>query len=217
MKPNKNNLKVQYLKIGELKAADYNPRKWTESAIENLKESIKRFGMVDPLIINKAPNRKNVVIGGHFRLKIAKDLGFKSVPVIYVNIPEIEKEKELNLRLNKNTGEWDFKLLAEFDESFLSDIGFSSEDLDEVFDIDPTPEEFDLEKELRKLKIYQIKFKKGDIYQLGNHRLGCGNSTKSSDISKLMGGQKADMCFTDPRGFFEGKKRFEFLKIKIAI
>jgi hypothetical protein len=60
-------------------------------------------------------------------------------------------------------GEWDLKLLAEFDESFLSGVGFSSEELDEVFDIDPTPEEFDLEKELQKLKIHQIQFKKGDI------------------------------------------------------
>jgi DNA modification methylase len=210
MKKQKNNLKVQYVKIGKLKAADYNPRKWSEPAIENLKESIKRFGMVDPIIVNSAPNRRNVVIGGHFRLKIAKDLGFREVPVVFLNIPDLEKEKELNLRLNKNLGEWDFDLLAKFDESFLSEVGFSSEELDKVFDIDLTPEEFDLEKELRKLKIYQIKFQKGDVYQLGNHRLMCGDSTQKADILKLMDGEKADMCFTDPPyllSYLKGGKR----------
>lgn len=210
MKNLKNNLKVQYVKIGKLKTADYNPRRWSETAIKNLKESVKRFGLVGPIIVNSVINRQNVVIGGHFRLKVAKDLGYKTIPVVYVNIPDIEKEKELNLRLNKNLGEWDFDLLAKFDETFLSDVGFSSEELDEVFDIDPTPEEFDLEKELHKLKIYQIKFKKGDIYQLGNHRLMCGDSTKKSDILKLMGGQKADFCFTDPPyllSYLKGGKR----------
>jgi len=206
----KNNLKVQYVEIGELKSANYNPRKWSESAIENLTESVKRFGLVDPLIVNKAPNRKNILIGGHFRLKIVKDLGYKEVPIVYINIPDIEKEKELNLRLNKNTGDWDLKLLAEFDESFLSNVGFSSEELDEVFDIDPTPEEFNLEKELQKLKINQIKFKKGDIYQLGQHRLMCGDSTIKADILKLMNGEKADFCFTDPPyilDYLKGGKR----------
>lgn len=206
----KNNLKVEYVEAGKLKVANYNPRKWSETAIENLKGSIERFGMVDPLIVNKAPNRENVVIGGHFRLKIAKDLGYKTVPVVYVDIPKIEKEKELNLRLNKNLGDWDFKLLAEFDENFLSDVGFSSEDLDEVFDIDVTPEEFNLEKELRKLKIDQIRFKKGDVYELGDHRLMCGDSTIEADILKLMTGEKANFCFTDPPyilDYLKGGKR----------
>ena len=93
------------------------------------------------------------------RLHIAKDLGFKEVPVVYINIPDIEKEKELNLRLNKNTGEFDWNLLAKFDESFLADVGFSSEELDDVFNVD-IPEEFDLEKELRKLDITKVEVKK---------------------------------------------------------
>jgi DNA modification methylase len=194
----KNNLKVVYLPINEINPAEYNPRKWTEDATKQLSESIKRFGLVDPFIVNSAENRKNIVIGGHFRLKVAKDLGFTEVPVVYINISDIEKEKELNLRLNKNTGEWDWNLLADFDSTFLDSVGFSSEELDQIFEIEDTPEQFDLQKELLKLDITSINIKKGDVYNLGGSRLMCGDSTIEDDIIKLMDGEKADMCFTDP-------------------
>lgn len=159
-------LQIEYIATGDLKPSDYNPRKWDEKAISDLTESIKRYGLVDPLLVNSASSRKNVLIGGHFRLKIAKVLGYKEVPVVYINVPDIEKEKELNIRLNKNLGEFDFELLSKFDESFLSSAGFSSEELDDIFDIDVIPEQFDLEKELKKLDIKTIKFRKGDIYEL---------------------------------------------------
>lgn len=204
------NLNVVYVGLSRLQPSVYNPRRWGEDAIKQLTESIKRFGLVDPIVVNGAPNRKNIVIGGHFRLKVAKDLGFTEIPCVYVNIPDLEKEKELNLRLNKNTGDWDWSLLAEFDENFLSDIGFSSEELDEIFDWEESPEEFDLEKELRKLDIQQIKIQKGDIYKLGESKLMCGDSTVEQDILKLMGGEKADMCFTDPPyllDYLKGKKK----------
>jgi len=206
----KKNLKIIQVKISELKSADYNPRKWSEEAIKGLSESIQKFGLVDPIIVNCAPERKNIVIGGHFRLKVAKDLGFKEIPVVYVNIPDIEKEKELNLRLNKNTGEWDWNLLAKFDENFLSDVGFSSEELDDIFDVEINPEIFDLQKELDKLDIKNIEFKNGDIYQLGVNRLMCGNSMNEEDVLKLMSKEKADFCFTDPPyilNYLTGKKK----------
>ncbi|OGM11150.1 hypothetical protein A2Z22_01035 [Candidatus Woesebacteria bacterium RBG_16_34_12] len=205
-----NQLKIVQVDISELKPATYNPRKWSDEAISGLKESINRFGLVDPIIVNSADKRKNVVIGGHFRLRVAKDLGYKKIPVVYLNIPDIEKEKELNLRLNRNLGEWDLKLLADFDENLLATIGFSSEELDDVFDIDITPELFDLEKELQKLDISKIDTQKGDIYELGYSRLMCGDSTIEEDISKLMGNEKAQMCFTDPPyilDYLKGGKR----------
>ena len=205
-----NDLKVEYVVVGELKSATYNPRKWDENRENELSESIKKYGFVDPLVVNFASERKNIVIGGHFRLHIAKKLGFDSVPVVYVNIPDVEKEKELNLRLNKNTGDWDLDLLSKFDPSLLSGIGFSSEELDEIFDIDIIPEEFNLERELKKLDITNIDYKKGDVYQLGTHRLMCGCSTVEGEILKLMNGEKADMCFTDPPyilDYLKGKKK----------
>ncbi len=207
---NTNKLKIEHVSIDLLKPAEYNPRKWDKEAEDQLKESIKRFGVVDPLLVNFAPQRKNILIGGHFRLSVMKDLGIKEVPVVYINIPDLEKEKELNIRLNKNVGEFDWDLLAKFDESFLSEIGFSSEDLDDIFAIEETPEQFDLEKELAKLNIEKIEIKKGDVYDLDGSRLCCGDSTIETDMFNLMGNEKADMCFTDPPyilDYLKGKKK----------
>ncbi len=192
------NLKIQTVKISELNPAPYNPRKWSQDAIDQLTESIKRFGVIDPVLVNQAPGRENVVIGGHFRIKILKDLGYAEIPVVYINIPEIERERELNVRLNKNLGEWDYNLLAAFDESLLSDIGFTSEELDTVFDVDDEQSDnFNIQKELDRLGI-DVKAKSGDVYQLGDSRLMVGDSTVESDVLKLMNGEKADMCLTDP-------------------
>ena len=198
MKIQNEDIKIEYVSIDILKPAEYNPRKWDKEAEEQLKESIKRYGIVDPLLVNSANERKNIVIGGHFRLSVLKELGFDSIPVVYINIPDIEKEKELNIRLNKNTGEFDWDILATFDESFLSTVGFSSEELDSIFAIEETPEEFDLERELKKLKIDKITVQKGDVYDLNGSKLMCGDSCLSEDMEKLMDGTKADMCFTDP-------------------
>lgn len=97
----KKDLRIVYVPLADLRLSAYNPRKHTKEAMEALKESIKRFGVVDPVIANSAPKRKNILIGGHMRLKALKELGHTEVPVVYLNIPDIEKEKNLNLRLNK--------------------------------------------------------------------------------------------------------------------
>lgn len=194
----KTKIEIQEVEIKKLHPSDYNPRKWSEHAIAQLTESIEKFGLIDPIICNSAKGRENIVIGGHFRLKIAKDLGYKEVPVVYIHIPDIKKEKELNLRLNKNVGEFDLDLLAQFDESFLSDVGFDSEDLDDIFPVEENTEQFDLKKELEKLNIHNITVQKGDVYELDGSRLMCGDSTIESDMLKLMNNNKADMCLTDP-------------------
>lgn len=190
-------LQIINLNIKDLRFAEYNPRKNGKYKKELLRQSFNEFGVVDPLVVNSAIGRENVVIGGNFRLQTLKSLGYVYVPCVYVNIPEIEREKELNLTLNKAVGDWDFKLLVEFDTSLLSNVGFSSEELDQIFDIDDTPEQFDLEKELKKLDIQKVTIKKGDILKLGDNRLMCGDSTVEDDVLKLMNGDKADMCFTD--------------------
>lgn len=194
----KNNIDIKYIDINLLKGAEYNARKHSKEQMEQLKESIKRFGLVDPIICNSAPERNNVVIGGHFRVEAAKELGIAMAPVVYIQISDITKEKELNLRLNKNTGEFDLDLLAEFDESFLADVGFDSQELDDIFSVEDTSEEFDLKKELEKLNIQNISVQKGDVYELNGSKVMCGDSTIEADMLKLMNGDKADMCFTDP-------------------
>ena len=193
-----NQLKIEQVKISKLKAATYNPRTWSEETKKQLTDSISQFGLVDPLLVNGAENRKNVVIGGHFRLHIAKKLGYKEVPVVYLDIPDEAREKELNLRLNKALGEWNWEMLSEFDETLLADVGFSSEELDTIFDIElEESDTFDLQKELKKLDIKSVEAKKGYVYKLGDSRLMIGDSTVDSDFDKLMDGQLADMCLTD--------------------
>lgn len=179
---------IVQVNINELRPAEYNPRHWNEKAINDLTQSIKEFGLVDPIIVNSAPNRKNIIIGGHFRLKIAKDLGYKEVPVFYINIPDEKKEKELNLRLNKNLGEWDYDLLASFDEEVLKISGFESEELDKIFQLESNPEDDEV-PELRK----ETDIKLGDIFKLGNHRLMCGDATKKEDVERLMDGKTAKL------------------------
>lgn len=203
-------INIQYVSLASLKTPDFNPRSWSKEASEQLKESIKRYGLVDPLICNSAPGREGIIIGGNFRAKVAKELGLEQVPVVYISISDLERERELCLRLNRNTGEFNWNLLESFGEVMLRDIGFTSEELDQVFGIDETPEIFDLEKELKKLEIGEIKIKKGDVWQLGEHRMACGDSTIEADILNLMDNEKANFCLTDPPyilDYTHGKKR----------
>ncbi len=187
---------VVNIPITSLNPAEYNPRKHTKEQAEQLKDSIKRFGFVDPVICNNAKERKNVIIGGHFRFEVAKELGMTEVPVVYVKIPDIKKERELNLRLNKNTGEFDLDKLKSFDFDLLLDIGFDQKELDDIWNSKLKNKEFDPEKELEKIK--KPKIKKGDIIELGKHRLICGDSTELGTLKKLFGNKKASMIMSDP-------------------
>jgi DNA modification methylase len=203
-------LEIAYVPVADLKPCEYNPRKWTEETRKGLMESLEEFGFVQPLVVNAAPKRRGIVIGGNFKLDIAKKKGMETVPVVWVNIPDLALEKKLNLRLNKNQGEFDFALLATFDENFLKDVGFSSEEMDSIFEVEDVPEQFDLEKELKKLDIKNIEIKKGDVWQIGENRLMCGDSTVEADMLTLMDGEKADFCFTDPPyilDYLRGKKK----------
>lgn len=205
------NLQIEYVDISSLKPAEYNPRTHEKSAGVQLQDSITRFGVVDPLIVNKAPGRENIVIGGHFRLEVLKQLKHKEVPVVYISVPDLEREKELNIRLNRNTGEFDLELLSKFDETMLADIGFSSEELDDIFGEDENPEVFDLAKELQKLDITSVDIQPGDMFRIGETlTVRCGDSMVEADMLALMNGVKADMVLTDPPyilDYLKGKKK----------
>jgi len=194
---NKEHIKIEMVPIDQLRPCEYNPRNLSEKQEKDLTESIKRFGLVDALIVNKNISRKNVLIGGHQRYVIAKKLGYKEMPVVFVDLP-LEKEKELNLRLNRNTGEWNLDLLREFDIDLLLDIGFDDNDLAGIWDenLEIEDDNFDSEKELEKAKETDIKV--GDYFALGNHRLICGDSTDLGVVEKLMDGSKANMIYSDP-------------------
>ena len=116
--------------IDSLIFAEYNPRQLTKDQYKHLKDSIDRFGLVDPIIVNKNKDRKNIIVGGHQRVKVAKDMDIKEVPVLEVDLT-YERERELNVRLNANTGEWDTDILANmFEIDELQDWGFDDIDLD---------------------------------------------------------------------------------------
>ena len=124
-------MNIEKIQIDKLKAATYNPRQNSTKQYKDLKESINKFGLVDPIIVNEYfTENYYVVIGGHQRLKICKELGYKDIGCIILNLNK-EQERELNIRLNKNTGEFDMDILAnEFDIDELVDWGFKHIDLD---------------------------------------------------------------------------------------
>ena len=118
-------MKIESIKINKLKPAKYNPRQISTKQYNDLKKSIEKFSLVDPIIINK----DMTVIGGHQRLKICKELKHIEIDCVVLDLSK-EDERELNIRLNKNTGDWDFDLLSNFDIDELVDWGFKHIDLD---------------------------------------------------------------------------------------
>lgn len=191
------NLQIDDVPINQLKVAEYNPRRLSDKAEADLTNSIKEFGCVDPIIINKHQDRSFVVVGGHQRLKILEKLGYKSVPTVSVNLP-IEAEKELNLRLNKNTGEFDLELLRNFDIGLLLDVGFDDGDLAHIWDESLTIEDdnFDVDEAVSEIDIPRTKT--GDLIKLGEHFLVCGDATDSAVIDRLLGENRINFLCYDP-------------------
>ena len=178
-------MKIVTKNIGDLIEAEYNPRQLTKEQFQQITDSIKRFGIVDPIIVNKNKERKNIIVGGHQRVKVAGSLGFKEIPCVEVDLTP-DKERELNVRLNKNTGEWDWDELANhFDVSELIDWGFDDKDL-AFFDLDGMTEaeedDYEMPDEIKTDIVL------GDLFEIGEHRLLCGDSTDSDQVAKLMNG-----------------------------
>lgn len=183
------NWKIEKRNIDDLQGYDKNPRKFTDKGLKDLKKSLQNCGDANIITINA----DNTVLGGHARLTVMKQLGYKEIDV---KVPEKqlnEKQvQEVVIRLNANTaGEWDLdKLQADFKLDELQEWGLDIEfeTLEEEKEIveDEAPEEV------------ETRAKRGDIWQLGNHRLMCGDSTSITNVEKLMNGEKADMVFTDP-------------------
>jgi DNA modification methylase len=194
---------VRKIPVEQLIPADYNPRKDLKPGdpeYDKLKRSIEQFGYVEPLIWNKTTGR---VVGGHQRLKVLIDMGISEVDCVVVELPE-EKEKALNIALNKISGEWDKDKLAlliadlqgaDFDVSLT---GFDPAEMDDLFKDKVKDkihdDDFDVEAALKEPVITKL----GDVWTLGRHRLVCGDSTKSDTFELLMAGTKANLVVTDP-------------------
>jgi len=179
-------------KLKDLKFFEGNPRQTNEKQKQDLKKSLERFNLADPLIINT----DGTVIGGNFRLKLLKEKfdGETEIDVRVSNRTLTRREaEELNLRLNKNQGEWDLDVLANFDEELLKEVGWSDEELDEIFGLE-IDDEFDVEKEFKKAVENPRGVKPGDIWQLGEHRLYIGDAAKKESWEKLLQDRKCPYC-----------------------
>lgn len=194
---------IEKIKVEQLIPADYNPRKDLQpgdSEYEKIKRSLEEFGYVDPVIWNKTTGR---VVGGHQRLKVLASMGRTEVECVVVELDE-EKEKALNVALNKISGDWDKEKLAvlmtdldaaDFDVSLT---GFDAAEIDDLFKDTlrdgVEDDDFDVDEELQNPPITM----QGDIWLLGRHRLVCGDSTKKETFDKLMEDKKANLVVTDP-------------------
>lgn len=194
---------IEKKNTADLLPADYNPRKDLkpgDAEYEKLKRSIEQFGYVEPVIWNQTTGR---VVGGHQRLKVLMDMGMTEVDCVVVEMDE-DKEKALNIALNKISGDWDKDKLAlliadlqgaDFDVSLT---GFEPAEIDDLLKDTlkdgVKDDDFDVGAELENPTMT----KPGDIWTLGRHRLICGDSTKVETYDLLMGSTKANLVITDP-------------------
>jgi len=199
-------MEIQKINIQKLKPASYNPRKDLQPEDEEykrIKNSILEFGCVMPLVVNK----DLTIIGGHQRLKILKDLGYTEIECVVVDYNK-NKEKGCNIALNNSniSGEWDDSKLVELldelrkeDDFNVEVTGYTLEEVNDIFseyDEDVSEDNFNIQQALEEIE--EPTSKLGDVYQLGKHRLMCGDSTSKTDVLKLMNNELADLLLTDP-------------------
>lgn len=207
-------------KLADLHPAEYNPRKkLTPSDPEyvQIKNSINEFGYADPIVINA----DGTIIKGHQRCNVMMDLGYTEAEVIVLDIPDKAKEKALNIALNKITGKWDNQLLKDLlveldlDGYDFSVTGFHRDELEDLIqqlDIPPEASDDNFDPDEEASKIETPESRTGDIWQLGRHRLMCGDATNSNHIAELLDGAKLDLVITDPPYNVDYGAKTEFLE-----
>ena len=198
-------MEIRKIKIGQINPAVYNPRKDlqpTDPDYKKLRNSILEFGYIDPLIWNEATGN---LVGGHQRIKILKEQGLEEVEVSVVALP-LEKEKALNLALNKVRGDWDDEKLAQLLGELTAvpefDAGLTGFDLTEISQIldnfhkEKGEDDFDFDACVDSIK--EPITKEGDLIQLGPHRILCGDAGDPEHIKLLLDNEKISLLHTDP-------------------
>jgi len=192
------NWTLQTFRLDELTDYYKNPRSLSEKEFKQLKTSLDKFGMIDKPIVNL--DAGNTIIGGHQRKHVLEASGVKECECWIPDRELTEREvEELNIRLNKNTGSFDFDILAnEFELDDLLDWGFDKQELDLDLWAGDAPE--DVEPQIDKAEELREKWQvqTGQLWQLGAHRLICGDCTDKAVVEKVMGGDRADCILTDP-------------------
>jgi len=185
-------MKTKTVKISDIKSNPNNPRLIKDDKFHKLVNSIKGFPKmleIRPIVVNA----DMVVLGGNMRLKACKEAGLKEIPIIFADDLTEEQQKEFIIKDNVGFGEWDWDMIAnEWDAEQLDEWGLDVPDF--AIHEEPEAEEDDYDATLPEEPITVL----GDLYEIGEHRLLCGDSTDSDQVAKLMDGEKADMVFTDP-------------------
>jgi site-specific DNA-methyltransferase (adenine-specific) len=188
---------MKLVKISEVKPNPKNPRIIKDGKFQKLVKSIQEF----PDMLNKRPlvvftdvDNKYVVLGGNMRLKACKEIGLKEIPIIIADEWTEEQKNEFLIKDNVGFGEWDWDSLAnEWDAEKLDDWGLDLPvDLSVQEELEAEEDNYEIPNEINTDIVL------GDLFEIGEHRLLCGDSTDSDQVAKLMNGQKADMVFTDP-------------------
>jgi DNA modification methylase len=199
----KQDMIIRKVPVTDINPAEYNPRKDLkpgDPAYEKLKRSMIEFGYVEPIIWNEETGN---IVGGHQRYKVLVAEGNTEVECVIVKM-SAEREKALNVALNKVTGDWEFEALAELIKDLEAQdfdvtlTGFDAAEIEDLFsqvhDKDAKDDDYDVNKALEEAAFV----KPGDVWLLGRHRLLCGDATKPEDVEKLMDGKKANLVLTDP-------------------
>jgi DNA modification methylase len=199
----KQDMIIRKVQVTDINPAEYNPRKDLkpgDPAYEKLKRSMTEFGYVEPIIWNEETGN---IVGGHQRYKVLVAEGHKEVECVIVKMSP-EREKALNVALNKVTGDWEFEALADLIKDLEAQdfdvtlTGFDAAEIEDLFsqvhDKDAKDDDYDVNKALEEAAFV----KPGDVWLLGRHRLLCGDATKPEDVEKLMDGKKANLILTDP-------------------
>lgn len=196
-------MQVEKVSISKLNPAKYNPRKNLkpgDTEYEKLKRSMAEFGYVEPIIWNK---RTGNIVGGHQRYKILHDMEYKEAECVIVDLDD-NREKALNVALNKISGEFDIPLLTDLlkdlsaNDFDVSLTGFDENEISDLFSDANAKEGKDDDYDVNKALEESAFVKQGDLWQIGKHRMLCGDATNSEDLNKLMGDKKANLIVTDP-------------------
>ncbi len=185
--------KIEYVPIWKVKNNPNNPRLVKDDKFKKLVNSIKEF----PDMLDKRPiivNEDMIVLGGNMRLKACNEAGLKEIPIIVTNWTE-EQQRQFIIKDNLGYGEWDWDMIAnEWDENELNEWGLDIPNFEgDMVELDAVEDDFDAPEGGLETDIVL-----GDLFEIGEHRLLCGDSTDSDSVAKLMDEQKADMVFTDP-------------------
>lgn len=194
---------IKKVPVSAIKPAQYNPRKDLkpgDPAYEKLKRSMTEFGYVEPIVWNEETGN---IVGGHQRYKILLEAGHTEVECVIVKLPK-DKEKALNVALNKVTGDWEIEALADLLQDLdehdfdLTLTGFDAAEIEDLFsqvhDKDAKDDDYDVNKALEEASFVEP----GDMWLLGRHRLMCADATSAENVTKLMDGKKANLVVTDP-------------------